>query len=112
MLLLKPCWRSADPPVSASDRLVEGDDRDFALERALIGRQMRLVVGHAFHIADLVELGFRVAFSSQRLQRGAHGSVVVGGNKQDVDALRAAAFLAPDPAGDDGDRPLLVVVHR
>lgn len=39
-----------------SQRHVEGDDRHFAFERALIGRQMRLFVGHAVEVADLVEL--------------------------------------------------------
>ena len=53
---------------------------------------MRLLVGHAFHVADLVELGLDKAFAGQRFERGAHGRIVVGRDQHDVHALRLAAL--------------------
>ena len=78
--------------------LLEGDDRHFAFERALTGRQMRLFVGLAFHVADLVEFGFGIAFGGQRFERPAHGRIVVGRDQHDVHAFGLAA-LAPARRG-------------
>ena len=83
----------------------EGDDGDLALESALIGGGVRLLVRHFLHVADLVELGFGIALLGESFERGAYGRIIVGRDQHHVDALRFAALLAPDLARDDRDGP-------
>src|SRR3954465_16023745 len=59
--------------------LAEPDDRDFAVQRALVGGGMRLFGGHFGQHADLVEIGFDEAFLGERVQGFAYGAVVIGG---------------------------------
>lgn len=88
------------------DRSTEANDGDFALECALIGGSVRLLVRYAVQGADLVEIGFKEALLGQCIQRFAHGRIVIRRpqHHMDVDALGIAVGLVGFADNDEDQR--------
>ena len=53
---------------------------------------MRLLVRLALHVADLVELGFNVAFAGECGESRANGGIVIGSGKQDMHTLHGVVM--------------------
>lgn len=88
----------------------ETNDRDLALQCALIRRRMRFLVrGFADH-ADLVEIGLEETFLGKRVERFAYSRIVIWGPDKNVQVHPFAAFFFVGLGDNDEDHRLIKIV--